>query len=189
MVETAAMGSVASGSGDATLLWTSAEGGTYEVDASTDLVSWTALTTTKAAATNAVVTSYTDSGAGLGNTRRFYKVTRKSLASYDTGATTTSNQGIASVSPPTGTHGGQVTLTITLNSSYNPAPPMNSVMPTNVTLTLGGTTITAFSFSRDTGTGVVSASFNLPATPLGAYTVNAVFGPKTWSLTSGFTIN
>lgn len=189
LVETAAMGSVVSSSGDATLVWTSAEGGTYEVDASTDLVNWTALTTTKAAATNAVQTSYTDTGAALANSRRFYKVTRKSLASYDTGATTIFNQGIATVSPPTGTHGGQVTLTITLNSSYNPAPPPNNVMPTNVTLTLGGTTVTAFSYSRDTNTGVVSASFNLPATPLGTYTVNAVFGPKTWSLTSGFTIN
>jgi hypothetical protein len=189
LVETAAMGTVASGSGDATLVWTSAEGGTYEVDASTDLLNWTALTTTQAAASNAVQTSYTDSGAALSNSRRFYKVIRKSLASYDTGATTSSNQGIASVSPPTGTHGGQVTLTITLNSSYTPASPPNNVAPTNVTLTQGATTVTAFSYSRDSGTGVVSASFTLPGTPLGAYTVNAVFGRKTWSLTNGFTIN
>ena len=95
-------------------------------------------------------------------------------------------QGISTVTPATGTHGAIVTLTITLNSAYAPAPPPSTVAPTAVTLT-GPATVNATSYSRDTITGVITATFTLPATT-GSYTVNATFGPNTWSLTSGFTV-
>ena len=70
-------------------------------------------------------------------------------------------------------------------------PPPSSVQPTSVTLTLSGaTTLTATSSLRNTTTGVVTANFSISSTATpGAYTVNTVFGPNTWSLTSGFTIN
>ncbi len=101
--------------------------------------------------------------------------------------TTATTQGIASVSPNTGTHGAiNVTLTITLNSAYSPSPPPTTVAPTAVTLT-GPTTVNATSFSRNGTTGVVTATFNLPAV-VGSYTVNATFGPNTWSLANGFTV-
>ena len=71
------------------------------------------------------------------------------------------------------------------------APPPASVPPTSVTLTrMGASTLTATSYSRNTTTGIVTASFTIPANAtVGTYTVNATFGPNTWSLTNGFTVN
>jgi hypothetical protein len=59
-----------------------------------------------------------------------------------------------------------------------------------VTLTAAGaSTITATSSTRNSSTGIVTASFNIPSTAtITAYTVNAIFGPNTWSLTGGFTV-
>jgi hypothetical protein len=65
------------------------------------------------------------------------------------------------------------------------------VQPTSVTLTLSGATmLTASSSLRNTTTGVVTATFKIASTATpGTYTVNTVFGPNTWSLANGFTIN
>ena len=100
-------------------------------------------------------------------------------------------EGISSVSPSSGTHGTTATLTVVLNSGYALAPPPVAVQPTAATLTLGGaTTIAATSYTRNTTTGVVTLGFALPAgATLGAYTVSVAFGPNTWSLTNGFTVN
>ena len=193
--EVAQMSSVNTANGNVSIVWSSVEGGTYKVEASPDLSSWTTLTSTQAAASNAVQTSYTEGGAYLANTKRFYRTTRLSLAAYDTGSGSSGggggSQGISSVSPTSGTHGSPASLTITLNSSYNPAPPPNTVQPTGATLTkTGASTISASSYTRNTSTGVVTAVFSLPSgATLGAYTVNVLFGPNTWSLTDGFTVN
>jgi hypothetical protein len=82
-------------------------------------------------------------------------------------------------------------MTITLNSGYSMPPPPATVQPTAINLTRSGaTTVSATSYNRNTTTGVITAVFNLPSgATLGAYTVNATFGPNTWSLTNGFTIN
>jgi len=195
--EVAQLSAVDTTSGNVTLTWSSVEGGTYEIDASSDLTNWAALTTSQAAATAAVQTSYVESAAEHGNSKRFYRVTRTALASYDTGSssgtggTGGSSQGVSSVSPTSGNRNATASLTITLNSGANPPPPPNSVQPTGATLTKSGaTTISAASYSRNTSTGVVTASFTIPssASP-GAYTVNVTFGPNTWSLTNGFTVN
>ena len=189
--------------GDVTISWSSVEGGTYRVDASPDLSNWSSLAPSVAAASAAEQTDYMDSGALNNAPKRFYRVTRTALASYDSTAEVTSNpptgsppsgtaNGIASVSPATGNPGeDNLSLTITLNASYTPAPPPVTVQPTGVTLTLSGaTTITASAYSRDTSTGVISATVSIPAgATAGAYTVSAAFGPNTWSLPSGFTIN
>lgn len=192
--ETAQVDSVNSSSGDVVLTWTSVEGGTYKVEASPDLSNWTALTGTQAAASDAIETSLTDSGAAKTYPGRFYRVTRTALASYDpdidTGGGTSSSQGISSVTPGSAAAGTMVTLTITLNSGYSMPPPPDSVPPTSVTLSAAGaTTITATSSSRNSSTGIVTASFTIPSgATQTAYTVNAIFGPNTWSLTGGFTV-
>lgn len=194
--ETAEMASVDRANSTATLVWSSVEGGTYKVEANPDLTSaWTTLASAQPAASNAVETSYTESG--VTGSERFYRVTRTALASYDpsTGTTTGgggADAGIASVSPTSGSRGTNgLALTITLDTAYNPPPPPTNVQPTAVTLTrTGATTITAASSSRNTTTGVVTATFNIPANATtGAYTVNATFGPNTWSRTDGFTVN
>ena len=129
-----------------------------------------------------------DSAAALTHSKRFYEVTRTALASYDPVV----SQGISSVSPTSGYTSTGVILTITLNTSYSPAPPPDGVSPASVTLTLSGaTTISASSYSRSGSTGVVTAYFNIPPSATnGAYTVNVTFnGPAgTESLSDGFTV-
>lgn len=68
---------------DVVLTWTSYEGGTYKVEASTNLTSWVALATNVPAATNSVKTTYTEVGAAGSNAKRFYRATRTALSSYD----------------------------------------------------------------------------------------------------------
>ncbi|MGC4014161.1 MAG: YHYH protein [Luteolibacter sp.] len=196
LVETAAAPVANSANGNVTLTLTSVEGGTYKVDASDDLAAWTTLTSTQAATSASTTTSYVEAGAVSAHPKRFYRVSRAALASYDGGTGTgtgggTSTEGISTVSPSSGTRGTQVTLTVTLNSSYNPAPPPTNVAPTSATLTkTGATIINATSYTRNSTTGVVTLVFTIPANATaGAYSVNATFGPNTWSLTNGFTVN
>ncbi|MEO5912905.1 MAG: YHYH protein [Luteolibacter sp.] len=178
-------------SGNVTLTWSSVEGGTYQVLASDDLSNWTPLTNTQAAASGTVETSYVENAAASSHTKRFYKVGRTALATYDggggSGGTTPTHSGIATLSPTSGTLTIPVTLTITLDNSGGMNPPPVTVQPTSVTLTKTGTTLTATSYSRNTTTGVVTAT--VPLTATGTYTVNATFGPNTWSLGNGFTVN
>jgi hypothetical protein len=187
--EVADVPSVSSSTGDVTLTWSSAEGGTYQVQAAPDMVTWTTLTSTQAAMTDAIETTYVDKAAAKTNTKRFYEITRTALATYDP----VISEGISSVSPASVTRGSSVTLTITLNSSYSPAPPPDSVDPSSVTLTLtGASTISSSSFSRSSSTGVVTAFFSIPSSATaGDYTVNVTFGGPagTESLSDGFTVN
>ncbi len=185
--ETANPPAVNTNTGDVTITWSSIEGGSYQVQAAPDMATWTTLTGSEAAATDAVQTSYVDAGAANTHSKRFYEITRTALASYDP----VTIQGISSISPTSGDAGSAVTLTIDLNSSYSPMPPPDNVSPSTVTLTQGSATIDAESFSRNSSTGVVTATFNIPSNAsLGAYTVNVTFmGPAgTESLTNGFTV-
>jgi YHYH protein len=74
-------------SGNVTLTWNALEGGTYKVEASNDLASWTTLNASVSGPSNVVLpapatvsttASYTDTSAALpaNNTRRFYRATR-----------------------------------------------------------------------------------------------------------------
>ncbi len=183
-----------SNSGDVTVTWSSVEGGTYKVEASDNLTSWGTVADNKAAASASISTSQTDAGAKLSHPLRSYRITRTALASYDNGTTVTppaGNEGISSITPTSGNVGATVVMTITLNSGFQMAPPPVTVQPTSVTLTrTGSAVINATSYSRNTTTGVVTATFPLTgATSNASYTVNATFGPNTWSLTNGFKVN
>jgi hypothetical protein len=88
LVETwSAVPAITSGTGDVTLTWSSVEGGTYTVQATTDYSTWTTLNAAVPASANTVLpapatvitqTSVTDSAAALpaNNTKRFYRVKR-----------------------------------------------------------------------------------------------------------------
>ena len=163
------------------LTWTSVEGGTYKIEATENLSAWSTLTETQNAAT-APTTSYTET-SGAAHDRRFYRITRTATAAYDdnSGTTTTpTTQGISTIAPATGTRGTNVSVQITLNSAHTTAPPPNTVAPTSVTLTRTGTaTLTGTALSGNSGTGVVSTTFAIPAgATAGAYTVSATFGPN-----------
>jgi hypothetical protein len=181
--------------GTVTLTWSAVEGGSYQIEATTNFSSWTILATN--VSPNEILGRYTNV-TSLDN--QFYRVGRTAVASFDpvSGSIGTGGgggtQGISSVLPASANRGtnsvaDNVTLTITLNSGATMPPPPDNVQPTSVTLS-GAATITATSYSRNTSTGVVTATFNISSTASsGAYTVSAVFGPNTWSLANGFTIN
>jgi hypothetical protein len=198
MQEAAEVGSVDRLTGNVTLVWSSVEGGTYQVETSINLTSWTTLATTSGAA-NSVTTSHVDNGAALLNLAKFYRVTRTALAAYDAVTATGGGggEGISSVSPTSGTRGTMVSLTITLNSAAQPAPPPNNLQPAFATLTQGATTITASTATRNTATGIVTAAFTLPAAAAtGAYDVNVAFPPPpgqtenvVFSKAGGFVVN
>jgi hypothetical protein len=82
-VETMASPSVSPESGDVTLVWSSVEGGTYKVEASNNLQSWTTISAAKAADANNTKTLYKESGAALSSSKRFYRITRTGLGTYD----------------------------------------------------------------------------------------------------------
>jgi len=82
-VETMASPIVSPESGDVTLTWSSIEGGTYKVEASNNLQSWATISASKAADANSTRTVYKEAGAALGSSRRFYRISRLSLAPYD----------------------------------------------------------------------------------------------------------
>jgi hypothetical protein len=180
-------------SGTITLTWSALEGGSYQVAATTNLSTWMVIATN--VSPNEILGSYTNVTT-LGS--QFYRIGRTTIASFDpvSGSSTTGggDQGISSVLPASanrGTNGvaNSVTLTITLNSDYTMPPPPDNVQPTGVTLT-GPATLAATSYSRNTTSGVVTATFSISSTATpAAYTVNTIFGPNTWSLTGGFTIN
>lgn len=70
--------------GDVTLTWSSVEGGTCKVEANNALTgSWTTLNGAKPADANATETTTTESGAALISPKRFYRVTRTGLNTYD----------------------------------------------------------------------------------------------------------
>jgi hypothetical protein len=69
------------GGSDVVLTWSSVEGGTYTVSASSDLSTWSDLKPTIGA--TGVVSQASEAGAASNNSKRFYKLRRSSLASYD----------------------------------------------------------------------------------------------------------
>ena len=76
---------VNSTNGNVTLVWNSVEGGTYKVEASSNLTDWTVIVASVAAASNASTTSLIESVAALpaNHPKRFYRVARTSIAAYD----------------------------------------------------------------------------------------------------------
>jgi hypothetical protein len=135
------------------------------------------------------VVTFVEAGAANQN-RRFYRVSRTSLATFDAngfdytqgGGGGTGGNAVA----PGGSaaRGTTVTITITLPTTP-PNPPVN-VIPT--TITLGGT-ISGTSISRPSVT-TARATFVIPAgTTTGAKNVVVTFNPgPTYTLTGGFTI-
>jgi hypothetical protein len=180
--------------GNVTMTWSSVEGGTYRVEASTDVTNWTALTTTQAAAANAPSTSYTDLGGALGRTARFYRTLRTALAAYDPVAgTNATGNGILSVSPTSAARGATFTLTVNLDPAATPAPPPQTAPVNAVTVgAIAGTNRVHVSQTQ------VTAQISVPANATtGAQTVTVTFpGPPenptatvSYTLANGFTIN
>ena len=169
--------------GTVTLTWSAIEGGSYEVDATTNLVSssaWTSLGS--GVLPNKIVGGYTNVTS---LNQRFYRVGRNLAATFDSAGTTFFATN--SIAPNGSAYRGQtVLLTITLPSTP-PNPPAGATI---TSVTVGS--ITASS-ATCTASGTVSALFTIPSnyTPTGSQTVTVTFQSPapTFTLTSYFTIN
>jgi len=174
--------------GNVTLTWSAVEGGTYLAEGSSDLSTWPDLTPSVTATGSTA--SLVETAAALTQTRRFYRVSRPSLAPFDSNGfdyTTGGGTGTGSTAVAPGgsaARGTTVTLTITLPTTP-PNPPANLV-PSGVTL---AGSITGTAISRP-GPATVLATFNIPAgAATGAQNVVITFNPApTYTLAGGFTI-
>ena len=173
-----------SGTGVVSLAWSSVDGGTYKVETSPELATWTNLQT--GIASGGLTTATTESLASqAGAAMRFYRASRTLLAAFDANGYNYSSGGTNSVAPGgSAARGTTVTVTITLPTTP-PQPPANLV-PTGVTL---AGTIVGTAISRPTA-GTVVATFAIPAgAPGGAQNVVVTFTPApTYTLAGGFTI-
>ena len=107
-----------------TLVWSAVQGGTYEIEASTNLTTWTNKTANITAQSNTVQANFSGNGQ-----HEFYLAVMTNLASYDpvTSSGSSGSGGISSVSPTSHARGASFVLTIYLNSNANPGlPPANA---------------------------------------------------------------
>jgi len=166
--------------GAVTLTWSAIEGGSYEVEATTNFFSgWTTLAT--GISPIQITGGYTNVTS---MDKQFYRAGRTSIASFDSPGVTVF--GTSAVAPGGSASRGQtVIMTITL-----PTTPMNP--PANApgpTVTLAGS-ISGSNISRPT-TNTVMATFVIPSnSATNAQDVVVAFNPMpTYTLTGGFTIN
>jgi hypothetical protein len=170
-----------------TLVWSSVQGGTYEIEASTNLTTWTNKAANITAQGSTAQTSFSGNCPG-----EFYQAVMTNLASYDpvSSSSSSGSGGITSVFPASYGLGASFVLTIYLNSDASPALPPASAPVNSVTIgSNSGTSLTHVSQTE------VQATFDL-AGATGVQTVSVVFpGPPgmaadvvTYTLTSGFTI-
>ena len=177
------LNSPAGNNGTVTLSWSAIEGGSYQVEATTNLASssgWSVLSS--GLSPNQILGGYTNVTT---LDKRFYRVGRNSVAAYDSPGTTLFATN--SVAPGGAAYRGQtVYLTITLPSSP-PNPPAGAPI---TSVTVGG--ITNIS-ATCTVSGTVVSLFTIPSGTTATNTQNVVVTfsspAPTYTLTGGFTIN
>lgn len=194
LVEQSRIDAVAPGTDEVTLVWDSLEGGTYRVETSRDLKSWSTFSSLLPAATSASETRTNIAPANPKPDASFFRVTRTALAAYDsTGGGNTGGGGggggagqpLTAVNPTVGDRGTTITVTFSLGGMTPPA----NIAPSSATLgTIVGTSIVRNGNN-------VSARFVLPANTVpGAVTASVIFpgppgmGNVTFSLANGFTV-
>lgn len=167
--------------GTVTLTWSAIEGGSYQLESSTNLSTWTTVATGITASPNQVTASYTNATA---QDKGFYREARTSVTTFDSPGTTTF--AISAVAPGGSASRGQtVLLTITLTAPPN-LPPAGAPISY---VTVGSLTA---SNATCTVSGTVQALLTIPSgyMPTGAQNVTVQFNPNpSYTLTGGFTIN
>ena len=177
--------------GDVTLTWSAVEGGTYLVEASDDLANWPDLTPTITATDD--VATVVETAAKTNHAKRFYRVSRTSLAAFDgAGFDYTQSGGGSSAVAPGGSvaRGSTAVVTITLTAPPNLPPLLNmqgqTLLPSSAVLagTIGGSSISrplqatvlaTFVIPANAATGLQNIVVTFPAPPGGgagaSYTV------------------
>ena len=179
-------------SGDVTLTWSAVEGGTYLVQASDDLVTWPDLTPSVTATDD--LAAIVEAGAKTSHPKRFYRVSRTSLATFDgNGFDYTQGGGGGSTAVAPGgsvTRGSTVVVTITLTAPPNLPPLLNmqgqTLLPSTAVL---ATTISGSSISRP-AQATVLATFVVPANaPTGLQNIVVTFpAPPTGGTAASYTV-
>lgn len=170
-----------------TLVWSAVEGGTYQVDDSTNLTTWSARA-------DRIIPVLDSASVALDRIAdaEFYRVSRTGLASYDPSTNSSSTSGgssggIVSVFPSSAKPGDTVTMTISLNANANPPPPPVGIAVTQVTVGTWKATQATYSTKA-----VVTATVTIPAsaTP-GLQTVVVTFPapPGSSNSTVDFTLD
>ncbi len=183
--------------GNVTLTWSGVEGGTYQVQASNDLTTWSTLPPDVLASGDDTVT-VVENGAATANPRRFYRTARSSLATYDRNgiagtyftSTAPVGGGPNTVTPNSGASGASVNVVIEFDPALTPAlPPANVVV---FSITVSGAGVTTSNFARPSQT-IATATFTIAAgAATGARNVTVRFrdatGPQR-TITGSFTVN
>jgi hypothetical protein len=173
--------------GTVALTWNALEGGSYEVQSTTNITSSSWTTLASGLSPNEISGGYTNSTSGGS---QFYRVARTSVASYSgAGATIFATN---SVVPGGNAYPGQnVLLTITLPGSP-PNPPLNAPVVPSVTLSNTATMviIPSENISRP-ATNIVTAIIPIPsgAPPATENVIVNFNNMPSYTLTGGFTIN
>ena len=177
-----------------TLTWSSVDGGTYQVESTTDLNNWTTN------ATNIVsqgINTRTNLNSAASAT--FFRVARTALAVYDsvTGATGGGGGQIISLTPNSGSRSqNNISITAVISASATPPAPPHSGAPVQ-TFMIGTMTVAGASYTYNGGSGTVTGTLNIPSNAtLGGQTVIITFDPPpgqqtgpTYTQSNGFTVN
>jgi hypothetical protein len=175
---------VNAGPGTLTLTWSAAEGGSYQVESSDNLQDWKAQGSEVLALGKSA--SLVDQLVQTGLKQRFYRVTRRSLAPFDSRGFDFAGGGGTQQTAPGGSAARGTTVVVTISLPPSPPNPPIGVLPVSVTLAgnIAGTT-----FSRP-AVDQVQATFVIPANaPTGLQSIVVVFSPgPTYTIASAFTI-
>jgi YHYH protein len=177
-----------------TLSWSAAEGGTYQVQSTTNLPAWQTNTSGVAAILNFGVS--TNNGAG---TAEFYRVVRTALADYDPVSGSDASGGSAAtiaMLPLSGAPGTSFSVTATISADADPPVPPHTGAPV-ATFTVGSISVTGASYTYNGGSGSVTGTLTIPAGAApGSQTVTITFSPPpeetagpSYMQTGAFTIN
>jgi hypothetical protein len=179
-----------------TLAWSSVDGGTYQVESSTDLNSWN--TNVTGVASQGIDTQTNLNG---GAAAEFYRVARTGLANYDPVTNTASGGGGATIAltPNAGSRGqSSISITAVISASATPPVPPHTGAPVQ-TFTIGAMTVTttASSYTYNGGTGTVTGTLSISAdASLNGQTVTITFSPPpgqtsgpSYVQANGFTVN
>ena len=167
--------------GTVTLTWSALEGGSYEVETTTNFTSWTVLATNLSPVE--ITGSFTNpAAAGTG----YYRVGRTAVAAYDS-VSPGGGSGGASVTAPGGEVNRSTTVTVAITLPVIPPWPPGGAPITSVVLAgnINGTAVS------DATSGTVLATFTIPTNAAtGAQNLVVTFnnGP-TYTLAGGLTIN
>jgi hypothetical protein len=165
------------GNGMVTLSWSALEGGSYQVQSTTNFGTWTVLAS--GLSPNKILGGYTNTTSLNQN---FYRVARTAVASFDSASLA------SGVQAPGGsvTRGTTVTVTITLPT--NPPDPPTTDTVTSVILA-GSISGSNISYPAQ---GTVVATFVIPSNAsTGAQNIVVTFqnGPPPYTMTGALTIN